>query len=46
MYEVQYKNNLTDSAWSQLTSFAGNDAVQSLSDPAAHEIRYYRVQLH
>jgi hypothetical protein len=47
-YQVQYKNNLSDTAWTSLGSaIAGNNAVQSATDPdtAASGHRFYRVQV-
>ena len=46
-YQVQYKNNLTDAAWTSLGSpISGNNTVQSASDPTTGRIhRFYRVQV-
>jgi hypothetical protein len=43
-YQVEYKNNLTDSSWTPLGSaVAGNGAVQSVSDSTPPGNRFYRV---
>jgi len=43
-YQVQYKNNLTDSSWTVLsTSVTGNGLMQTISDPASGSGRFYRV---
>jgi aryl-phospho-beta-D-glucosidase BglC (GH1 family) len=45
-YQVQYVNNLTNTSWISLGgSISGNDAVQSVSDLAGQNSRFYRVQL-
>jgi len=47
-YQVQYKNNLSDTAWTSLGSpIAGNDSVRSATDPdtATGGHRFYRVQV-
>ncbi len=45
-YQVQYKNNLTDSTWNNLGSaLAGNGAVQSVNEPATGNNRFYRLQI-
>jgi hypothetical protein len=45
-YQVQYKNNLTDLNWTSLGSpVAGNNAVESVNDPANGSTRFYRVQI-
>ena len=45
-YQVQYKNNLTDSGWTQLgIPIAGNSGIQSASDLANRTSRFYRVQI-
>jgi hypothetical protein len=45
-YQVQYKNHLTDASWTPLGSpIAGNNAVQSVSDPSAAGSRFYRVEV-
>jgi hypothetical protein len=42
-YQVQYKNNLTDSDWNLLGSpMPGNNSMQAISDPAT-SARFYRV---
>ena len=44
-YQVQYKNAVTDPAWSNLGGLVGgNDAVQTITDPASANTRFYRVQ--
>lgn len=43
-YQVQYKNNLTDTVWSPLGSFvSGNNAVQSVGDTVGAGGCFYRV---
>lgn len=45
-YTLLYKNNLTDPAWSTLSSVSGNGSIESVTDTtatgAAH--RFYRVE--
>jgi hypothetical protein len=44
-YQVLYKNSLSDATWTPLGSaLSGNNAVQSVSDPATGT-RFYRVQV-
>ena len=44
-YQVQYENALTDAHWISLgDSISGNNAVQSVSDLAGENSRFYRVQ--
>jgi hypothetical protein len=44
-YQVQYKTHLTDASWTSLGSpVAGNNAVESVNDPASGSTRFYRVQ--
>jgi hypothetical protein len=43
-YSVQYKNNLSDPAWTQLGStVAGNGTTCAVSDPATKGHRFYRL---
>jgi hypothetical protein len=43
-YQIQYKNALTDPAWSNLGSpIGGNDTLQTITDPTAATSRLYRV---
>lgn len=45
-YQVQYKTNLTDPAWNSLGSaIPGNNALQSVTNPATSITRFYRVQI-
>jgi hypothetical protein len=45
-YQLEYKTNLNDASWTLLGNLApGNDAVQSISDLAKGNRRYYRVQV-
>ena len=44
-YALEYKNHLTDAAWTSLTPVPGNGATLTLTDPAANvATRYYRVR--
>jgi hypothetical protein len=44
-YQLQYKNAVTDPTWSNLGGLVGgNDAVQTITDPASANTRFYRVQ--
>jgi hypothetical protein len=45
-YQMQYKTNLTDAAWSPLGgAIAGSNAVSSVSDASNGSSRFYRVQV-
>ena len=45
-YQVQYKDNLTDANWTLLgSSISGSNAVQSATDLAGGDSRFYRVQM-
>jgi len=45
-YQVQYKNNLADTAWALLGGVnPGNNAVQSVGDLANGSSRFYRLQI-
>jgi endoglucanase len=45
-YQVLYESNLTDATWISLGgSISGNNAVQSVSDLASQNSRFYRVQV-
>jgi hypothetical protein len=46
-YTVQYKNSLTDPAWTDLEKLVGTGANLSITDPAAAQrpTRFYRVIL-
>jgi hypothetical protein len=45
-YQLEYKDRLNDANWTPLGgAVSGNDAVQSVSDPAANGSRFYRVQI-
>jgi hypothetical protein len=44
-YQLQYKNALTDSSWSDLGSVVGgNDALQTITDSTSSSNRFYRVK--
>jgi len=44
-YQLQYKNALTDSSWSNLGSLVGgNDTLQTITDSASSSNRFYRVK--
>ena len=46
-YQVEYKNNLMDPAWTPLgASISGNNTVQTVSDPLSVNHRFYLVQIH
>jgi len=45
-YQVQYKNNLTDAAWTPLADIGGNDAMNVFGEPAANSAKFYRVMVH
>jgi hypothetical protein len=42
-YRVFYKTNLTNGAWTLLTTVLGNGGVQSVLDPATGRSRFYKV---
>jgi hypothetical protein len=43
-YQLQYKNALTDSSWSNLGGLVGgNDTLQTISDSTSATNRYYRI---
>ena len=43
-YRVEYKNQLTDPAWTTLTVITGNGAVQLITDPGPlPPTRFYRI---
>jgi hypothetical protein len=45
-YQVQYKNNLTDSTWTDLGSaLTGNGSVQTVTDAATAANRFYHVKV-
>jgi hypothetical protein len=43
-YQVQYKTNLTDSAWQVLTTITGDGLNHTVTDPTTGTTRFYRVQ--
>ena len=46
-YVVEYKNALTETTWTTLTSFAGTNGLATVSDsPPALASRFYRVGAH
>ena len=45
-YQVQYKDNLADANWTLLgSSISGSNSVQSATDLAGGDSRFYRVQM-
>ena len=43
-YQLQYKNALTDSSWSNLGGLVGgNDTLQTISDSTSATNRFYRI---
>jgi hypothetical protein len=43
-YQLQYKNDLSDPAWLNLSNpVGGNDVLQTITDPTLSTNRYYRV---
>jgi hypothetical protein len=43
-YQVEYKDQLTDPAWSTLTTVVGNGTTQTITDPGPlPPTRFYRV---
>jgi hypothetical protein len=44
VYQLEYKNSLTDSTWQLLPLCAGNGGMLQLTDPAVASQRFYRVQ--
>lgn len=45
-YTVVYKNSLSDSVWTELTTFAGDGTVKAVSEPMDAPGRYYRLEVH
>jgi hypothetical protein len=45
-YTVLYKTNLTDSAWTPLSTFSGDGTAKTVTDPMTGAGRYYRLQVH
>jgi hypothetical protein len=46
-YQLQYKNAVTDSAWSSLGGLiGGNDTLQTITDSTAASSRFYRIVAH
>jgi hypothetical protein len=44
-YQLQYKNALTDSSWSNLGSpVGGNDTLKTITDSTSATSRFYRVK--
>jgi hypothetical protein len=44
-YQLQYKNALTDSSWSNLGSrVGGNDTLETITDSTSATNRFYRVK--
>jgi len=43
VYQVLYKNHLTDASWTLLTAVTGDGTVKTVSDPRALSARYYIV---
>lgn len=45
-YQTQYKNNLTDPAWTSLGNpVLGNNSLLTVNDPSSQTNRFYRVQM-
>ncbi len=45
-YQLQYKNSLSDSTWTDFGSaLPGNGAVQSINDSASIQSRFYRIRI-
>jgi hypothetical protein len=45
-YTVQYKTNLTDAVWQDVTTINGNNASQTVTDSQSQNHRFYRVWVH
>jgi hyaluronate lyase len=46
-FQTQYKNNLTDPQWLPIgNNLAGNNSMMTVTNPAASQTRFYRVQIH
>ena len=45
-YTVQYKTNLTDAVWQNVTTVNGNNASQAVTDPQSLKHGFYRVWVH
>jgi hypothetical protein len=46
-YQAQYKTNLTDPQWLPIGSnLAGNNLTESMTNPAASQTRFFRMQIH
>ena len=45
-YQVQYKANLADEAWLNLTDWPGNDTRQTFTESPTNQNRFYRVLIH
>jgi hypothetical protein len=46
-YQLQYKNALTNSSWTNLGSpIGGNDVIEAITDPAIAPARFYQVEAH
>jgi hypothetical protein len=45
-YTVLYKNSLTDSTWTELSTVAGDDSVKTVSPSITGPSRFYRLQVH
>lgn len=45
-YTVLYKNNLSDSVWTPLSTVAGDDTAKTIGDSMSGPGRYYRLQVH
>jgi hypothetical protein len=43
-YMVQYKNALTDAAWSDLQAISGNGTIMTVLDSVAGTARFYRIR--
>jgi hypothetical protein len=45
-YSVVYKNNLSDSTWTTLSTFPGDGTVKTVNDPMTAPGRFYRLLVH
>jgi hypothetical protein len=43
VYQLQYKNNLTNSTWLLLSNFSGNDTLDSMIVSTPSSSRFYRA---
>ena len=45
-YTVEYKASLADSAWTPLSTVAGDGAVKQIGDSMAATARFFRLVVH